>query len=87
MPRIGDWNVAFEHDLGARRHLQRPLGFADARVDQFGRRAAQQSGELILRQRVRHRSDRAQHGRRIGAQRDRHRKWPTGIARANSRKS
>ena len=57
---------ALEHDLGAGRHLQ--LG-ADA-LDQLGARAAQQARELILGQRIGHRRDRAEDGRRVGTERD-----------------
>ena len=64
----------FEHDLCAGRYLKWPFGLADARIDQLGRGSTQQAGELILRQRVGDRRDRAQHGRRISPQRHRHRK-------------
>ncbi len=65
-------DMSLEDDLGVRRHLQ--LG-AD-RLDQLGARAAQQAGKGIFGQRIGHRRDRAENGRRIGTQRHRHRVRP-----------
>ena len=58
-----------EHDLGGGRHLQ---VVADAGRE-FGAPAAQQPGELVLGQRVRHRRHRTEGGRRVAAQRHRDR--------------
>ncbi|CUI45799.1 Uncharacterised protein [Achromobacter xylosoxidans] len=57
--------VAFQHDLGPGRHRQ----VAAQRLRHLGARAAQQAGELVFGQAVRHRGDRAQRGGRVGAQR------------------
>ncbi|MDT4840308.1 hypothetical protein FQZ97_741270 [compost metagenome] len=59
----------FEDDLGAGRHLQ----LAAARLDQLGAVAAQQAGEGVFGEAVRHRGDRAEDGRRVGAEGHRHR--------------
>jgi len=61
---------ALEDDLGARRYLQR----AAKALHHLGARAAQQARKLVFAERIRHRRDRAEHGRGIGAQRDRDRK-------------
>jgi hypothetical protein len=61
--------VAFQHDLGAGRHLQLQAPFADRGVDHLGAAAAQQAGKLVLRQAVGHRRHRAQDGGRVGPQR------------------
>ena len=63
-------DIAFEHDFGARRNLQ----IMAQAFDDFGFRAAQQTGELVFGQAVRHRRHRAEYRRRVGAQRDCHRK-------------
>ena len=57
--------MPFEHDLGPGRHRQ----VAAQRLRDLGARAAQQAGELVFGQAVRHRRDRAQRGGRVGAQR------------------
>ena len=67
--------VALEDDLGVRRHLQ----VAADGAGQLGAAAAQQTRELVLRQRIGHRRDRAQRGRRIGTQRHTHRVGLTRI--------
>ena len=56
-------DLAFEHDLGLGRDLERD-GLA---VDQLDLAAAQQAGEVILRKRVGHRRDRRDDGARVGA--------------------
>ena len=61
---IGERDFAFEHDLGFRRHFER-LAHA---IGQLHARAAQQSRELIFRQRVRHRRHRGEDRSRIGAE-------------------
>ena len=55
--------MAFEHDLGLGRHLERH-GLA---VDQLDPLAAQQAGELVFRQRVGHRRHRGDDRAGIGA--------------------
>ncbi len=55
--------MAFQHDLGFGGHLQRN-GLAVHQVDLA---AAQQAGELILRERVGHWCDRGEQGSRVGA--------------------
>ena len=55
--------MALEHDLGLRRHFQRH-GLA---VDQLDLLAAQQAGELVLRQSVGHRRHGGQDRAGIGA--------------------
>ena len=67
--------MAFQHELGTGRHLQ--VG-AQA-FHQLGARAAQQAGEAVLAERVRHRRHRAQDGGRVGAQRHRHRERLAGV--------
>ena len=67
--RIGP-DEPFEHDLGRGRHLQ----VVRQTPDDLRAAAAQQAGELILRQRVRHWRHRAENGRGIGAERHRDRK-------------
>jgi hypothetical protein len=74
---------ALEHDFGTGRHVQI---VADA-FDQLGAAAAQQAGELVFGQRVRHRRHGAQNRRRIAAEHHRHRKGLPGNLRAWSRKS
>ena len=64
----------FEDDLGAGRHLQ----VAAATLDQLGTMPAQQAGESVFGKGVRHRRDRTEDGRRIGAQRHGYR---IGLAR------
>ena len=56
-------DLALEHDLGLRRHLQRHR----LAVHQLDLAAAQQAGELVLRQRVGHRRDGGEDGAGIGA--------------------
>ena len=65
---LGHGDVALQHDLGARGHLQHQAVLAGLRVHQLGAAAAQQAGELVLAQRVGHRRDGAQRRRRVGAQ-------------------
>ncbi len=69
---------AFEHDLGACRHLQVR---ADA-FRQLGLAAAQQAGELVFGKIVRHRRHRAEDGGRIAAEHHRDRKGLAGILQA-----
>ena len=58
-----EMDMAFEHDLGLRRDLE---GNRLA-IDQLHLGPAQQTGELILGQRVRHRRDGGEDGAGIGA--------------------
>ena len=74
---------AFEHDFGAGWHLQ----FGADALHQLGPRATQQSCELILGQRVRHRRHRAQDRCWIGAQRDRDRERFIRLEPGNDRGS
>jgi hypothetical protein len=69
------WIDAFQHDLGGGRHLQ----IAAEALHDFGLRAAQQAGELVFGQRIRHRRHRAEDGRRVGAERHRHRERLAGM--------
>ena len=62
-------DVAFQHDFRAGRHLQ---VMAHA-FHHFGFCAAQQAGELVFGQGIRHRCHRAQNRRGVGAQRNRDR--------------
>ena len=62
--------MAFEHDFCRGRHAQ---GTAE-RLRDFSASAAQQSGELVFRQRVGNRRDGAEDGGRVGAQCDGYRK-------------
>jgi len=55
--------MALEHDLGLGRHLERH----GPAVDQLRARAAQQAGELVLRERVGHRRDGGDDGAGVGA--------------------
>src|SRR5207302_3427988 len=61
---------AFQHDFGARRDLQ----IAAQAFHELGARAAQQARELVFAERIRDRRHRGKHGRRVGAQRNGHRK-------------
>ena len=74
----GRRDMALEHDLGARGHLQHHASIANARVDHLGAAAAQQPGELVFGQRVGYRSHGAEDGRRVGAERHRNREWLAG---------
>ncbi len=65
----------FEDDFRAGRHLQ---VVADA-LHELGARAAQQSRELVLAQRVRHRRHRGKNRRRVGAERHRDRERLAGM--------
>ena len=71
-------DMALEHDLGRRRHAQ----LAADRLRQDGPLAAQQAGELVFGQRVRHGRHRAQDRGRVGAQRHRHRIRLAGVGDA-----
>ena len=51
-------------------------------LHELGARAAQQAGELVFGERIGHRRYRAEHGRRIGAQRHRERKRFTRAIKA-----
>ena len=64
-------DLPFEDDLGSGGHLQ----VAAQATDGLGAGAAQQAGELVLRQRVRHRRHCAEDRRRIGTEGHRNRKW------------
>ena len=66
LPRL---QIAFQHDLGAGGHFQ----IAAQRLHHLGTAAPQQTGKGVFGEAVRHRRHRAQDGRRIGAQRHRHR--------------
>ena len=68
-------DVAFQHDLGRGRHLQRHA----QRGHDVGARAAQQAGELVFAQGVGHGRDGAQDGGRVGADRHRHRVRLAGV--------
>ncbi len=68
-------DYAFEHDLGAGRHLQ----VRAATFDQLGALAAQQAGKGVLGQAVGYRRYRAQNGRRVGAQHHRNGEGLTGV--------
>jgi hypothetical protein len=77
--RILRVDEAFEHDLGARRHLQRIDARREARR-KFGTGTAQQSRELVLGERVRHGRHRAQDGGRVCAEYDRDGIWLARVA-------
>ncbi len=66
---IAGVDVAFQYDLGPRRHLQ----VQAHATGQLGLGAAQQAGEGVLRQGVGDRGHGAENGGRIGAQYHRHR--------------
>ena len=61
--------MAFEHDLGFGRDFERH-GLA---IDQLDLLASEEPGELVFRQRIRHRRDGGQDGAGIGADHRRHR--------------
>ena len=67
--------MALQHDLRVRRHLERA---ADT-LHNLGARAAQEARELVFAQRIGHRRDGAQHGRRVRTERDRERKGRSGM--------
>ena len=66
-------------NLGAGRHLQLERPLADAAVGDLGAAAAQQAGELVLRQGVGHRGDGAEDRGRVGAQRHDDRERPARV--------
>ncbi|MNQ50359.1 hypothetical protein D3C85_642960 [compost metagenome] len=71
----GRQQMAFQHDLGPGRHGK----VAAQRLRDLGARAAQQAGELVFGQAVRHGRDGAQRGGRVGAQRDRDGEGRAGV--------
>ena len=71
--QVGIVNVAFEHEFGAGRHFQ----IDGARLDQFNRFAAQESGERELIQHRRQRCSRSIRQDRIAADRNRDRNFIT----------
>jgi hypothetical protein len=72
--RVAGMDVPFEHDLGARRHLQAPHGLGE-----LGFGAAQQAGELVLGKGIGRRRDRGEDGGRIAADHHRHGKRFVGV--------
>ncbi len=64
-----------------RRRLEHHARVADRAVADLGPAAAQQAGELVLREGVGNRRDGAEHRRRIGAEGDGERKRPAGTGR------
>ena len=74
-------DVAFEDELGRRRRLQHHARVAHRALADLGAAAAQQAGELVLREAVGDRRDGAEHRRRVGAEGDGERERPAGTGR------
>ena len=72
-------DVALEHDLGMRGHLQHAPSLADCSLHQLGAPATQQASELVLAEAVGHGCDRSQDGGRVCAQGHRNGEGLAGI--------